>query len=133
MAALVADGGGDRLGALLVSVLFFSVHGDSIVNVVAIKASVHLPFDHHLPVQNLMAQAQEKKLIVKIKKSAKQGQMGIVRVILIRTRHQIEQFSTRSNHNIKLVNASSVLVSTLDVNTKVAKAKATGNEVYYFI
>ncbi|GAB4836676.1 hypothetical protein Ancab_001589 [Ancistrocladus abbreviatus] len=40
-------------------------------------------------------QAQEKKLIVEIKKSAKQGQMGAVRVMandLIRTRHQIEKF-----------------------------------------
>lgn len=30
--------------------------GDSDVNVIAIKASVHLPFDHHLLVQNLTAQ-----------------------------------------------------------------------------
>ncbi|CAK7356542.1 unnamed protein product [Dovyalis caffra] len=40
-------------------------------------------------------QAQEKKLIVEIKKNAKQGQMGAVRVMakdLIRTRHQIEKF-----------------------------------------
>ncbi|KAL9256504.1 Vacuolar protein sorting-associated protein 2 homolog 1-like protein [Drosera capensis] len=40
-------------------------------------------------------QAQEKKLIVEIKKSAKQGQMGAVRVMakdLIRTRHQVEKF-----------------------------------------
>ncbi|XP_031386882.1 vacuolar protein sorting-associated protein 2 homolog 1-like isoform X2 [Punica granatum] len=40
-------------------------------------------------------QAQEKKLIVDIKKHAKQGQMGAVRVMakdLIRTRHQIEKF-----------------------------------------
>jgi len=40
-------------------------------------------------------QTQEKKLIVEIKKSAKQGQMGAVRVMakdLIRTRHQIEKF-----------------------------------------
>ncbi|KVH94031.1 Snf7 [Cynara cardunculus var. scolymus] len=40
-------------------------------------------------------QAQEKKLIVEIKKSAKQGQMGAVKVMakdLIRTRHQIEKF-----------------------------------------
>ncbi|KAL8160875.1 hypothetical protein V2J09_012364 [Rumex salicifolius] len=40
-------------------------------------------------------QTQEKKLIAEIKKSAKQGQMGAVRVMakdLIRTRHQIEKF-----------------------------------------
>ncbi|KAI4379564.1 hypothetical protein MLD38_005844 [Melastoma candidum] len=40
-------------------------------------------------------QAQEKKLISEIKKSAKQGQMGAVRVMakdLIRTRHQIDKF-----------------------------------------
>ncbi|KAK9102461.1 hypothetical protein Sjap_019715 [Stephania japonica] len=40
-------------------------------------------------------QAQEKKLIVEIKKSAKQGQMGAVRVMakdLIRTRHQVDKF-----------------------------------------
>ncbi|KAJ8756081.1 hypothetical protein K2173_024628 [Erythroxylum novogranatense] len=40
-------------------------------------------------------QSQEKKLIVEIKKNAKQGQMGAVRVMakdLIRTRHQIEKF-----------------------------------------
>lgn len=40
-------------------------------------------------------QNQEKKLIVEIKKSAKQGQMGAVKVMakdLIRTRHQIEKF-----------------------------------------
>nr|DAD44316.1 TPA_asm: hypothetical protein HUJ06_002546 [Nelumbo nucifera] len=40
-------------------------------------------------------QAQEKKLIAEIKKSAKQGQMGAVRIMakdLIRTRHQIEKF-----------------------------------------
>ncbi|CAI8613980.1 unnamed protein product [Vicia faba] len=40
-------------------------------------------------------QTQEKKLIAEIKKSAKQGQMGAVRVMakdLVRTRHQIEKF-----------------------------------------
>ncbi|KAK4391849.1 Vacuolar protein sorting-associated protein 21 [Sesamum angolense] len=40
-------------------------------------------------------QTQEKKLILEIKKSAKQGQMGAVKVMakdLIRTRHQIEKF-----------------------------------------
>ncbi|KAL2945154.1 Vacuolar protein sorting-associated protein 2-like protein 1 [Bienertia sinuspersici] len=40
-------------------------------------------------------QTQEKKLIAEIKKSAKQGQMGAVRIMakdLIRTRHQIEKF-----------------------------------------
>ncbi|KAH6818348.1 SNF7 family protein [Perilla frutescens var. frutescens] len=40
-------------------------------------------------------QTQEKKLITEIKKSAKQGQMGAVKVMakdLIRTRHQIEKF-----------------------------------------
>ncbi|MBA0701448.1 hypothetical protein Goari_022934 [Gossypium aridum] len=40
-------------------------------------------------------QTQEKKLIAEIKKSAKQGQMGAVKVMakdLIRTRHQIEKF-----------------------------------------
>ncbi|KAL9224228.1 hypothetical protein vseg_000288 [Gypsophila vaccaria] len=40
-------------------------------------------------------QTQEKKLITEIKKSAKQGQMGAVRVMakdLIRTRHQIDKF-----------------------------------------
>ncbi|XP_030526406.1 vacuolar protein sorting-associated protein 2 homolog 1 [Rhodamnia argentea] len=40
-------------------------------------------------------QTQEKKLIAEIKKSAKQGQMGAVRVMakdLIRTRHQVEKF-----------------------------------------
>ncbi|KAF5743076.1 putative Charged multivesicular body protein 2a [Tripterygium wilfordii] len=40
-------------------------------------------------------QTQEKKLISEIKKSAKQGQMGAVKVMakdLIRTRHQIEKF-----------------------------------------
>ncbi|XP_047311394.1 vacuolar protein sorting-associated protein 2 homolog 1-like [Impatiens glandulifera] len=40
-------------------------------------------------------QAQEKKLIAEIKKSAKQGQMGAVKVMakdLVRTRHQIEKF-----------------------------------------
>ncbi|KAM7254539.1 hypothetical protein ACFE04_003919 [Oxalis oulophora] len=40
-------------------------------------------------------QNQEKKLIVEIKKNAKQGQMGAVKVMakdLIRTRHQIEKF-----------------------------------------
>ncbi|KAF8401059.1 hypothetical protein HHK36_014362 [Tetracentron sinense] len=40
-------------------------------------------------------QAQEKKLILEIKKSAKQGQMGAVKVMakdLIRTRHQVEKF-----------------------------------------
>ncbi|PWA85343.1 SNF7 family protein [Artemisia annua] len=40
-------------------------------------------------------QIQEKKLIVEIKKSAKQGQMGAVKVMakdLIRTRHQIDKF-----------------------------------------
>ncbi|KAG9444891.1 hypothetical protein H6P81_016231 [Aristolochia fimbriata] len=40
-------------------------------------------------------QAQEKKLIVEIKKTAKQGQMGAVKVMakdLIRTRHQITKF-----------------------------------------
>ncbi|MCL7030702.1 hypothetical protein MKW94_019500 [Papaver nudicaule] len=40
-------------------------------------------------------QAQEKKLIGEIKKSAKQGQMGAVKVMakdLIRTRHQVEKF-----------------------------------------
>ncbi|MCO5597713.1 hypothetical protein L7F22_051794 [Adiantum nelumboides] len=40
-------------------------------------------------------QAQEKKLIVEIKKTAKQNQMGAVRVMakdLIRTRHQINKF-----------------------------------------
>jgi len=40
-------------------------------------------------------QTQEKKLIAEIKKSAKQGQMGAVRVMakdLIRTRHQIDKF-----------------------------------------
>ncbi|PWA98732.1 charged multivesicular body protein 2a [Artemisia annua] len=40
-------------------------------------------------------QTQEKKLIVEIKKSAKQGQMGAVKIMakdLIRTRHQIEKF-----------------------------------------
>ncbi|WRX15186.1 Translocon-associated protein (TRAP) [Theobroma cacao] len=31
--------------------------GESTVNVIAIKASVHLPFDHHLLVQNLTVQA----------------------------------------------------------------------------
>ncbi|RDY06088.1 Vacuolar protein sorting-associated protein 2-like 1, partial [Mucuna pruriens] len=40
-------------------------------------------------------QSQEKKLILEIKKNAKQGQMGAVRVMakdLVRTRHQIEKF-----------------------------------------
>ncbi|XP_068669052.1 vacuolar protein sorting-associated protein 2 homolog 1-like [Aristolochia californica] len=40
-------------------------------------------------------QTQEKKLIVEIKKTAKQGQMGAVKVMakdLIRTRHQITKF-----------------------------------------
>jgi hypothetical protein len=40
-------------------------------------------------------QTQEKKLIAEIKKTAKQGQMGAVRVMakdLIRTRHQITKF-----------------------------------------
>ncbi|KAG7013995.1 Vacuolar protein sorting-associated protein 2-like 1 [Cucurbita argyrosperma subsp. argyrosperma] len=40
-------------------------------------------------------QSQEKKLIVEIKKNAKQGQMGAVKIMakdLIRTRHQIEKF-----------------------------------------
>jgi len=40
-------------------------------------------------------QSQEKKLIIEIKKSAKQGQMGAVKVMakdLIRTRHQVEKF-----------------------------------------
>ncbi|KAF8034047.1 hypothetical protein BT93_C0356 [Corymbia citriodora subsp. variegata] len=40
-------------------------------------------------------QSQEKKLIVEIKKNAKQGQMGAVRLMakdLIRTRHQIDKF-----------------------------------------
>ncbi|KAG7021959.1 Vacuolar protein sorting-associated protein 2-like 1, partial [Cucurbita argyrosperma subsp. argyrosperma] len=40
-------------------------------------------------------QTQEKKLIAEIKKSAKQGQMGAVKVMakdLVRTRHQIEKF-----------------------------------------
>ncbi|KAL5706359.1 hypothetical protein ACHQM5_024538 [Ranunculus cassubicifolius] len=40
-------------------------------------------------------QNQEKKLILEIKKSAKQGQMGAVKIIakdLIRTRHQVEKF-----------------------------------------
>ncbi|XP_014508279.1 vacuolar protein sorting-associated protein 2 homolog 1 [Vigna radiata var. radiata] len=40
-------------------------------------------------------QSQEKKLILEIKKSAKQGQMGAVKVMakdLVRTRHQIEKF-----------------------------------------
>ncbi|GKB61553.1 vacuolar protein sorting-associated protein 2 homolog 1 [Tanacetum coccineum] len=40
-------------------------------------------------------QTQEKKLIAEIKKSAKQGQMGAVKVMakdLIRTRHQIDKF-----------------------------------------
>ncbi|CAI0473266.1 unnamed protein product [Linum tenue] len=40
-------------------------------------------------------QTQEKKLIAEIKKNAKNGQMGAVRVMakdLIRTRHQIEKF-----------------------------------------
>ncbi|CAN0839325.1 Vacuolar protein sorting-associated protein 2 homolog 1 [Linum grandiflorum] len=40
-------------------------------------------------------QTQEKKLIVEIKKNAKQGQMGAVKIMakdLIRTRHQIEKF-----------------------------------------
>ncbi|KAH7283273.1 hypothetical protein KP509_35G069800 [Ceratopteris richardii] len=40
-------------------------------------------------------QAQEKKLIVEIKKTAKQNQMGAVRVMakdLVRTRHQITKF-----------------------------------------
>ncbi|GMI94913.1 hypothetical protein like AT2G06530 [Hibiscus trionum] len=40
-------------------------------------------------------QTQEKKLIAEIKKTAKQGQMGAVKVMakdLIRTRHQIEKF-----------------------------------------
>ncbi|KAG6504574.1 hypothetical protein ZIOFF_036908 [Zingiber officinale] len=40
-------------------------------------------------------QAQEKKLIVEIKKTAKQGQMAAVKVMakdLIRTRHQITKF-----------------------------------------
>ncbi|OAY84742.1 vacuolar protein sorting-associated protein 2 homolog 1 [Ananas comosus] len=40
-------------------------------------------------------QAQEKKLIAEIKKTAKQGQMGAVKVMakdLIRTRHQITKF-----------------------------------------
>uniref|UniRef100_A0A803M8F2 Uncharacterized protein n=1 Tax=Chenopodium quinoa TaxID=63459 RepID=A0A803M8F2_CHEQI len=40
-------------------------------------------------------QTQEKKLIAEIKKSAKQGQMGAVRIMakdLIRTRHQVEKF-----------------------------------------
>ncbi|KAL0337233.1 UNVERIFIED_CONTAM: Vacuolar protein sorting-associated protein 21 [Sesamum calycinum] len=40
-------------------------------------------------------QTQEKKLILEIKKSAKQGQMGAIKVMakdLIRTRHQIEKF-----------------------------------------
>ncbi|KAF6150539.1 hypothetical protein GIB67_030340 [Kingdonia uniflora] len=40
-------------------------------------------------------QTQEKKLIMEIKKSAKQGQMGAVKVMakdLIRTRHQVEKF-----------------------------------------
>ncbi|KAL5149365.1 Vacuolar protein sorting-associated protein 2 1 [Glycine soja] len=39
--------------------------------------------------------SQEKKLILEIKKSAKQGQMGAVKVMakdLVRTRHQIEKF-----------------------------------------
>ncbi|KAG4942436.1 hypothetical protein JHK85_047082 [Glycine max] len=40
-------------------------------------------------------QSQEKKLILEIKKSAKQGQMGAVKVMakdLVRTKHQIEKF-----------------------------------------
>ncbi|XP_030448487.1 vacuolar protein sorting-associated protein 2 homolog 1-like [Syzygium oleosum] len=40
-------------------------------------------------------QTQEKKLILEIKKNAKQGQMGAVRLMakdLIRTRHQIDKF-----------------------------------------
>ncbi|KAG5559142.1 hypothetical protein RHGRI_008909 [Rhododendron griersonianum] len=40
-------------------------------------------------------QTQEKKLIVEMKKNAKQGQMGAVKIMakdLIRTRHQIEKF-----------------------------------------
>ncbi|KAL3744692.1 hypothetical protein ACJRO7_013891 [Eucalyptus globulus] len=40
-------------------------------------------------------QTQEKKLIVEIKKNAKQGQMGAVKLMakdLIRTRHQIDKF-----------------------------------------
>ncbi|KAL5160614.1 Vacuolar protein sorting-associated protein 2 1 [Glycine soja] len=45
--------------------------------------------------ERLGLQNQEKKLIVEIKKNAKQAQMGAVRVMakdLIRTRHQIEKF-----------------------------------------
>eukprot|EP00897_Mesotaenium_endlicherianum_P004402 jgi/Mesen1/3990/ME000210S03231 len=45
--------------------------------------------------ERMQLQSQEKKLIAEIKKTAKQGQMGAVRVMakdLIRTRHQITKF-----------------------------------------
>ncbi|KAL9325846.1 hypothetical protein ACSQ67_006491 [Phaseolus vulgaris] len=45
--------------------------------------------------ERLGLQSQEKKLILEIKKSAKQGQMGAVKVMakdLVRTRHQIDKF-----------------------------------------
>ncbi|GAB4843654.1 hypothetical protein Ancab_013618 [Ancistrocladus abbreviatus] len=82
-------------------------------------------------------QAQEKKLNVEIKKSAKQGQMGAVRVMakdLIRTRHQIEKFYKLKSQlqgvtlRIQLVNAPSSAVAAPAAKTKVAQAEVTGNE-----
>ncbi|KAJ6711688.1 CHARGED MULTIVESICULAR BODY PROTEIN, partial [Salix purpurea] len=80
-------------------------------------------------------QAQEKKLIVEIKKNAKQGQMGAVRVMakdLIRTRHQIEKFYKLKSQlqgvalRIQLVNAPSAAVSVPAAKNKVAQAESTG-------
>eukprot|EP00850_Spirogloea_muscicola_P003927 SM000016S01915 [mRNA] locus=s16:547770:549151:- [translate_table: standard] len=45
--------------------------------------------------ERMQLQSQEKKLVAEIKKTAKQGQMGAVRVMakdLIRTRHQVTKF-----------------------------------------
>jgi len=41
---------------MLILFIVWNETGDSSLNVIAIRASIHLPFDHHLLVQNLSTQ-----------------------------------------------------------------------------
>jgi len=71
--------------------------------------------------ERMQLQVQEKKLIAEIKKTAKQGQMGAVRVMakdLIRTRHQITKF-----YNLKSqLQGISLRIQTLNSTQAMASA-----------
>jgi charged multivesicular body protein 2A len=71
--------------------------------------------------ERISLQQQEKKIIVEIKKSAKQGQMGAAKILakdLVRTRNQIQKFYKMKTQ----LQAVSLRIQTLNSNVAMAEA-----------